>query len=203
MLYTPHLPPARLQSSKCEHKHPLSYTVIEWSPLSLTLEVKFLVSLLRGFAVATLSAKENKERRQTVFFLFPQLAHKQIKASDAVDVATQQIIWDVQNTEMREHDIDTGDGRGILRDPRCSGISANPAWFDRASHRYTPMGRELIRRCCCHPDGGFMKKTNTRAFYRHVHRYLPSLTTTWGLKRKELSMIWLLMVFRLRGELGS
>lgn len=33
--------------------------------LSLTLEVKFLISLLRSFAIATFSAKRNKDRYQT------------------------------------------------------------------------------------------------------------------------------------------
>lgn len=57
------------------------------------------------------------------------------------------------------------------------------------------------------PDGVFMKEMNThtrgqRCFLHACAHTVIShpLRTTWGLKRKELSMIWLLMAFRLRGK---
>lgn len=44
------------------HNHPhLEIVIVHGSGLILTLEVKFLISLLRRFAVATLSVKKKKD----------------------------------------------------------------------------------------------------------------------------------------------
>lgn len=45
------------------------------SRLSLTLEVKFLVALLRSFAVAALSAREERDKRESSDRVASQLAH--------------------------------------------------------------------------------------------------------------------------------
>lgn len=64
-----------LLSPELEHKHTKNNTM-EQSPLSLTLEVKFLVSLLRSFAVAALSTKGNKDRHQACFIPIGRHKHQ-------------------------------------------------------------------------------------------------------------------------------
>lgn len=113
-----------MHSSTCHRKG--KRKVRAWSSLSLTLEVKFLVSLLRGFAVAALSTKTNKDRHQTVFHPSWQTQTNtsmilclSCKVIDYVECAIT-VGWEKAKTRVLIVVMERIQ-RGIQKDPWCDG----------------------------------------------------------------------------------